>query len=61
MDTIMQAEVLAKLPQIELEESLSDFLRPVTELLPDEHIYNEGVSTNCCWKKYGRKSRVDAA
>jgi hypothetical protein len=35
MDTITQADVLAKLPKIELDESLRSFLKPVTDLLPE--------------------------
>jgi hypothetical protein len=35
MPTITQKEMLAKLPQHELKESLSEFMRPLTQLLPD--------------------------
>ena len=35
MPTIAQNEILAKLPQHELKESLREFMRPLTELLPD--------------------------
>src|SRR5205814_3937606 len=35
MPTLTQKELLAKLPQHELQESLSAFMRPLTQLLPD--------------------------
>src|ERR1700694_665284 len=35
MPTIAQNEILAKLPQHELKESLREFMRLLTELLPD--------------------------
>jgi hypothetical protein len=35
---LLITEVLAKLPQAELEESLREFVAPLTELLPDERL-----------------------
>jgi hypothetical protein len=38
METIAVREVLAKLPQGEVEQSMNTFVRPVVELLPDQRL-----------------------
>lgn len=38
METIAVSEVLAKLPQGEVEQSMNAFVRPVVQLLPDQRL-----------------------
>ena len=38
MENIPLLDILAKMPDLELEQSLNDFLAPVMEILPEERI-----------------------
>ena len=38
MDTIPIKEVMTQLPIAEIEESMTDFLRPIMERLPDKRL-----------------------